>query len=66
MKHKHEFISDGDQTTMIDTFEFASPLGLVGKAVDTMILKKYMENFLADRNETIKEFAETDKWKQVL
>ena len=66
MKHKHHFISEGTYTIMIDTFEFASPLGILGKMVDKLILKKYMTQFLIERNQIIKEFAETDKWKQVL
>jgi ligand-binding SRPBCC domain-containing protein len=66
MKHKHEFKSEGNLTIMIDYFDFASPLGILGKLVDKVILSKYMENFLLERNQIIKEFAETDKWKQVL
>jgi ligand-binding SRPBCC domain-containing protein len=66
MKHKHEFKNQGDQTIMIDTFEFASPLGIIGKIVDKLILRNYMTKFLIERNKVIKEFAETDKWKQVL
>lgn len=64
MKHKHHFISEGTHTIMIDTFEFASPLGILGKMVDKLIMKNYMKHFLIERNQIIKEFAETDKWKQ--
>jgi len=66
MKHKHEFKDEGLRTVMIDTFEFSSPLGLVGKIVDKFFLNNYMRNFLLVRNATIKEFAESDKWRQVL
>lgn len=66
MKHKHEFQSQDDQTIMIDTFEFVSPLGILGRIVDKLILKNYMTEFLIERNQVIKEFAETEKWKQVL
>ena len=66
MKHKHEFKSQDNQTIMIDTFEFASPLGILGRIVDKLILKNYMTQFLIERNQVIKEFAETEKWKQVL
>ena len=39
MKHRHEFIQNGNQTIMIDTFEFSSPLGVLGKIVDNLIFK---------------------------
>jgi len=66
MKHRHEFKREEDKTIMIDTFEFASPLGPLGKLVDKLFLENYMRNFLVERNEVIKDFAESDKWKQVL
>ncbi len=66
MRHKHEFEQKGDQTIMIDQFDFGSPLGILGKIVDKVIMRKYMANFLSERNNIIKEFAETDKWKQIL
>lgn len=66
MKHKHEFEQKGDQTIMIDYFDFESPFGIVGKLVDKLILRRYMTNFLIKRNEIIKDFAESEKWKQVL
>lgn len=66
MKHQHAFRNEETLTIMIDTFEFSSPLGVLGKIVDKLILKNYMTEFLIQRNQVIKEFAETDKWKQVL
>jgi len=66
MKHRHEFKREEDKTIMIDTFEFASPLGPLGKLVDKFFLENYMRNFLVERNAVIKDFAESDKWKQVL
>ena len=66
MKHRHEFMQVNEQTIMTDTFEFSSPLGILGKIVDHFILKNYMTNFLKERNAVIKEFAESDQWKNVL
>lgn len=65
MKHKHEFTSEGDSTRMTDTFEYSSPLGILGTIVDNLIMKKYMTQFLIERNQIIKDFAETDKWKLI-
>lgn len=67
MKHVHEFEQpEPDQTLMKDSFEFRSPFGVFGKVVDHLILKNYLRNFIQERNQVIKKFAETDNWKQVL
>ena len=66
MRHKHEFEQKEDQTIMTDQFDFASPVGILGILVDKLVLRNYMANFLIERNKVIKEFAETDKWKQLL
>ena len=66
MKHRHEFEQSENQTIMTDYFSFSSPLGILGKVVDKVFLKNYMTRFLIERNEVIKEFAESDKWKNVL
>jgi len=65
MKHKHEFVQIKKGTLMIDTFEFSSPLGIIGKIVDSLILEQYMTKFLKERNNTIKIFAESNQWKQL-
>lgn len=66
-RHEHYFYNDSNNITMlIDVLEFTSPLGFLGKLVDTLFLKKYMTNFLKIRNTTLKEFAETNKWKEIL
>ena len=66
MNHRHEFEQSENQTIMTDYFSFSSPLGTLGKVVDKVFLKNYMTKFLIERNEVIKEFAESDKWKNVL
>jgi len=66
MKHRHEFREVNNATIMIDEFEFASPVGFIGKIIDALFLKKYMMNFLIDRNKIIKEYAESDKWYNVI
>ncbi|MGB1206412.1 MAG: SRPBCC family protein [Chitinophagales bacterium] len=65
-KHEHIFEEIQGQTLMIDVFDYESPLGILGKIADKMFLKHYMTRLLEKRNEAIKEFAETDKWKEVL
>ena len=51
---------------MIDIFDYESPLGILGKIADRLFLEKYMKVLLEKRNDIIKEFAESEKWKKVL
>jgi ligand-binding SRPBCC domain-containing protein len=64
--HDHYFKEENGVVTMIDNFEFSSPYGIIGKIFDKLVLTNYMKSFLIERNQVIKEFAETDKWKKVL
>ncbi|MCJ8208748.1 SRPBCC family protein [Mucilaginibacter sp. RS28] len=58
MKHQHIFEGQENGTLMTDIFVFRSPLGLLGKLVDTLILKQYMRKLLVKRNGVIKMYAE--------
>jgi ligand-binding SRPBCC domain-containing protein len=64
--HDHYFSTQNGIVTMIDNFEFSSPYGFIGKIFDSLILTNYMKGFLIERNQTIKEYAESDKWKSIL
>ncbi len=65
-KHEHHFAEDNGFTIMSDIFDYKSPLGILGKIADKIFLKKYMTDLLTERNRIVKEFAESDKWKEVL
>lgn len=65
-RHEHHFKAVNEGTLMTDIFDYQSPLGILGKLVDMIVLKRYMTRLLDKRNKTIKEFAESDKWKSVL
>ena len=64
--HDHYFEQKDGFILMIDVFEFQSPYGIVGKLFNLLILKNYMKRFLSERNNMIKVYAESDKWKQFL
>ena len=66
MRHEHRFEVKDNGTLISDIFRYDTPFGLAGKFFDTIILKSYMTKFLESRNETIKEIAETGKWKEIL
>ncbi len=65
-RHDHLFESKDGKVLMTDVFEYQSPLGFLGRMADSLFLKKYMTNLLLQRNKVIKEFAESDKWKELL
>lgn len=65
-RHVHAFSEEKGITTMTDAFDYTSPLGILGKAVDALFLKKYLKKLLEKRNQTIREFAESGKWKELL
>ena len=64
--HEHHFKAVANGTIMIDLLNFETPYGTLGKIVNTLFLKSYIEKFLIKRNKVIKEYAETQKWKAVL
>jgi ligand-binding SRPBCC domain-containing protein len=65
-KHDHFFEKKKDHVLTTDRFEYASPLGVLGKMFNSLILTNYLTQFLKERNETIKVYAESDKWKSLL
>lgn len=65
-KHEHKFEPISSGTKMTDIFDYDSPLGFIGKIVDRMVLEKYMIRLLKGRNIVIKDFAESEKWREVL
>lgn len=65
-KHEHHFVESENGTLMTDFFIYESPLGILGKMADTLFLKKYMTKLLKKRNMILKEFAESDKWKEII
>lgn len=64
--HIHRFEDLNGGTLMLDTFTYRSPFGLLGSLVDALFLKRYMRNLLEKRNAVVKEFAETERWREVI
>ncbi len=58
LKHKHEFQPTSSGTRMVDTLDFASPLGPLGAIADRLFLAGYMRKFLMARNLELKAMAE--------
>ena len=65
-KHEHHFKQIENGTIMIDLVHFESPYGVIGRIFNQLYLKNYMKTFLLERNEVIKVYAESQKWKAIL
>jgi len=65
-RHEHHFKPIDNGTIMIDLLDFETPYGTFGKIFNSIYLKKYLEKFLQKRNNVIKDYAETQKWKVIL
>ncbi|WP_396146288.1 cell division protein [Flavobacterium sp.] len=57
-KHEHSFIEGNGFVMMIDKIQYQTPYGIFGKLFDVLILKKYLTNFITERNKVLKELAE--------
>lgn len=64
--HDHYFNVSNNRVIMKDSFNFQSPFGYAGKLFNALILTNYLKKLLLKRNDIIKEYAETLKWKSVL
>jgi ligand-binding SRPBCC domain-containing protein len=67
MKHDHFFRSlSPDATEMRDVFCFAAPMGALGRLAEFAVLRDYMQNLLQERNDVIRQIAESSAWPKYL
>ncbi len=66
LKHEHHFKPTSNGTFLIDLFTFQIPYGIAGKLFTKIYLTRYLRKLLEQRNAVIKEYAETNKWKNIL
>lgn len=67
MTHDHYFRQlAGGQTEMRDVFTFAAPLPLLGRVAEAMFLGRYMRQLLRERNEVIRQVAESHEWRRYI
>jgi ligand-binding SRPBCC domain-containing protein len=66
MKHEHYFKPIENGTIMIDQFHFETPHGILGKLVNQFYLENYMTRLLNERNNVIKQIAESNLWTQYI
>jgi len=66
LKHEHYFKPCDNGTILIDLLHFESPYGVMGQWFSKLYLKRYMRRLLEHRNNFIKKYAESGKWKMLL
>jgi len=67
MQHDHVFRAlSPDMTEMEDVFRFAAPLPVLGRLAEILVLRRYMESLLRERNAVLKEIAESGEWQRFL
>ena len=65
-KHDHYFTAVAGGTEMRDVFKFESPLGILGRIFNRLVLTNYMKKLLCQRNEFIKTVTSSQEWKAFL
>ncbi len=67
MKHDHYFrpLPSGE-TEMKDVFCCAAPLPVLGWLAEVLVLRRYMQALLRERNSAIRQIAESSEWRKYL
>lgn len=65
-RHEHHFKKVENGTIVIDLVEMEEPRDAVGGVLGKLFMKGYFEKLLTSRNEIIKQYAESDKWRAVM
>jgi ligand-binding SRPBCC domain-containing protein len=65
-EHDHRFQQQNGQTVMKDELRFSAPLGIFGLAAERLVLRNYLTRFLRERNEFVKQVAESESWREYL
>jgi ligand-binding SRPBCC domain-containing protein len=58
-RHEHQFVAVEGGTEIVDTFDYTSPLGPLGRLADRLFLVRYMTRLLRERNAYLARAAES-------
>ena len=64
--HDHFFEQISERTLTKDVFDYDSPLGILGRIADWLLVEKHLREMLTERNALIKRIAESDDWRKFL
>jgi ligand-binding SRPBCC domain-containing protein len=65
-EHDHRFQEHNGETVMRDELRFSAPFGVLGLMVERLVLRKYLTRFLRERNQFVKQVAESEVWREYL
>lgn len=65
-EHHHFFKEAVNGTIIIDIIYYEMPFGIIGRLVDRFYMYKHLEKLIHLHNNTIREYAESDKWRALL
>lgn len=65
-QHEHFFKPAENGTIIIDIVQYETPYSWLGKMVNKFYLNNYLEKLIYHRNEVIRQYAESDKWRALL
>jgi ligand-binding SRPBCC domain-containing protein len=64
LQHDHYFEQVLGGTRMRDVFDYAAPLGPLGRLAEKLFLTSYLRRLLTARNQELKAVAESQEWAQ--
>ncbi|MFT3704257.1 MAG: cell division protein [Agriterribacter sp.] len=65
-RHEHHFKEVDNGTIVIDLVTVEEPRDAIGGVIGKFFVKNYFEKMLLSRNELIKQYAESDKWRAIM
>jgi ligand-binding SRPBCC domain-containing protein len=65
-EHDHRFQEQDGATVMKDELRFSAPFGIFGLTAERLVLRNYLTHFLLERNEFVKQIAESERWRNYL
>ena len=65
-KHDHYFIEKDEGIILNDIIKFKTPYKIIGIIFNSLFLTRYLKSLIIKRNECIKLYAESGKWKNIL
>lgn len=64
-EHNHWFQEQDGETVMRDELKFSAPLGILGLMAE-WVVRSYLTRFLRQRNEFVRQAAESETWREYL
>jgi ligand-binding SRPBCC domain-containing protein len=58
--HEHEFREVTGGTLILDTIEWTSPFGIIGRVADSLLIHRRLTKLVLSRNQKLKELAENN------